>query len=239
MSAAGMLRVSRVAAVALAVVSSHPLTAQSSRSAGMGAPSGPRPIVAMRSNAPLTIDGRLDEPIWRQVRPATHFVQRDPTDGAAATLVTDVRMLITDSAVVIGARMDDDYRTIFSALGPPTDGAAGGYLDDYFEIQIDAHREHLTSFAFNLTPKGDRRTWIIGRDGARDASWNLHWESSTRIDAKGWTVEVRIPISEFHVDPGSENWGVQFVRFSWRRQETDVFRGMPSVLLQTASVRQR
>jgi hypothetical protein len=134
----------------------------------------PTGIVATRANAPMRIDGMLDEPIWRFVRPSTNFVQKDPTEGAPATLVTDVRMIITDDAVVIGARMQDDYRAVLSALGPPTDGAAGGYLDDYFEIQIDPHRQHLTSFAFNVAPSGNRRAWIVGQDGTRDESWDFH-----------------------------------------------------------------
>jgi hypothetical protein len=65
---------------------------------------------------------------------------------------------------------------------------------------------------------------MVGQDGTRDASWNVSWDVATSIDAKGWTVEMRIPLSEFHVTPGTEHWGVQFVRFSWRRQETDVFK---------------
>jgi hypothetical protein len=166
-------------------------------------------------------------------------VQKEPTEGAQATLATDVRMIITDDAVVIGARLQDDYRALLSAFGPPTDGAAGGYLDDYFEIQIDPHREHLTSFAFNLAPSGNRRAWIIARDGTRDASWNLQWESATHVDANGWTIEVKIPLTEFHVAPGTETWGVQFVRFSWRRQETDVFRTAPNSLFRAASIQGR
>src|SRR5262249_6881874 len=81
-----------------------------------------------------------------------------------------------------------------------------------------------TALALSVTPGGTRRTWLVGRDGTRDASWNVNWDVATLIDAKGWTVEMRIPLSEFHVDPDHEHWGVQFVRFSWRRQETDVFK---------------
>jgi hypothetical protein len=126
--------------------------------------------------------------------------------------------------VIIGARFDDDYRARLTAFGPPTDGATGGYLDDYFEVQIDPHAEHLTSLALSVTPGGSKRAWMVGKDGTRDASWTVSWDVATRIDAKGWTVEMRIPLSEFHNTPGTENWGVQFVRFSWRRQETDIFR---------------
>jgi hypothetical protein len=186
-------------------------------------------IVALRVRAPFKIDGLLDESVWRGVRPTTHFVQREPNEGAAATMPSDVRMVITDDAVVIGARFEDDYRARLTAIGPPTDGATGGYLDDYFEVQIDAHAQHLTALALSVTPGGNKRAWIVSKDGTRDASWTVSWEVATRIDAKGWTVEMRIPLSEFHVAPGTEQWGVQFVRFSWRRQETDIFRAAATV----------
>jgi Carbohydrate family 9 binding domain-like len=238
MSGAGIPRIARAVAVAV-ILTPVAVIAQSSAGASVSIRNNPNPIVATRANPAMRVDGRLDEPIWRFVQPSTNFVQKDPVEGAAATLLTDVRMIITDDAVVIGARLQDDYRAVLSALGPPTDGAAGGYLDDYFEIQIDAHREHLTSFAFNVAPSGNRRAWIVGRDGTRDESWNFHWEAATNVDAKGWTVEVKIPLSEFHVTPGTESWGVQFVRFSWRRQETDVFRSLPNSLLRAASTQVR
>lgn len=181
-------------------------------------------VIATRVKAPIRIDGTLDEPVWRTVKPTTHFVQREPNEGAPASMPSEVRMLLTDSAVIIAARMDDDYRARLAAMGPPGDGAAGGYLDDYFEVQIDPHAEHLTAFALSVTPNGTKRSWMVSRDGTRDATWSVSWEVATHIDAKGWTVEMRIPLSEFHIAPGTEHWGVQFVRFSWRRQETDVFR---------------
>jgi hypothetical protein len=219
----------RVAIVAMTLLAS-PLAAQARTTEFILSPPT-NGIVAARVRAPFRIDGVLDEPAWRAVKPTTHFVQREPNEGAPATQPSDVRMIITDSAVIIGARMDDDYRARLMAMGPPTDGASGGYLDDYFEVQIDAHAQHLATLAVSVTPSGTKRAWMVSQDGTRDASWNVSWEVATHVDAKGWTVEMRIPLSEFHVTPGLEHWGVQFVRFSWRRQETDVFRAAATTVV--------
>ena len=134
-------------------------------------------------------------------------------------------MIMTNDAVIIGARLNDSDRTAMSLLAQPRNGESVGYMDDYFEIRIDPHRQHVSTFAFAVNPNGTRRSWIVGIDGTRDESWSIHWDASTRQDDNGWTVELRIPLSEFHVTPGTEHWGVQFVRFSWRHQETDVLRG--------------
>ena len=49
-----------------------------------------------------TIDGRLDEPVWRSAPVATDFVQQRPDPGAPATERTEARVLYDDDAVYIG-----------------------------------------------------------------------------------------------------------------------------------------
>jgi hypothetical protein len=212
------------------------VVAQASRVAPVSVPPSTPRIEAAYVNVPIRLDGRLDEPVWRAVKPSNQFVQREPVEGAPATHATDVRMLITDDAVVIGARLRDDRAGVFGSFAPPADGANGGYLSDFFEVQIDPHRDHVTAFALSVSPSGSRRSWIVTRDGARDASWDLHWEARTHADNDGWTVEIRIPLAEFHVKPGTEAWGVQFTRFSWRRQETDVLQFLPSAVTSAVPV---
>ena len=194
--------------------------AQSARSA----PS----VEAAYVNTPIRLDGRLDEPVWRAVKSSNRFIQREPAEGLPATFPTDVRMLVTDDAVIIGVSMRDDKNALLGVGGPPSDGANGGYLSDYFEVEIDPHRDHNTALALVVAPSGGRRSWLVTRDGTRDASWDIHWEAATHVDANGWSAEIRIPLTEFHVKRGSESWGVQFTRFSWRRQETDVLEFVPT-----------
>ena len=209
------------AAVALALLT--PFTV-----AGAQVPAAPRlvqasnnKVVAARNNSPMRIDGRLDEPVWHAIRPSNHFVQREPLMGAPATLSTDVRMLLSDDAVIFGVRLNDDFASVVRPS--VSDSVSGSFVDDYFEIQIDPHREHVSAFVFTVSPSGGRSASLIGQDGTRDTSWDLKWDAATRVDEKGWTLEVRIPLAEFHIKPGSEQWGVQFIRFSQRKGETDVF----------------
>jgi hypothetical protein len=183
----------------------------------------PRPIQALRANVPIRLDGRLNEPVWRVAHATNSLVQRDPVEGAAETHLTDVRMLITDDAVIIGARMHEDRDALFTPGKSAVSSNDIGYLNDFFEVQIDPHRDHSTAYALAVTPSGIRRSSLLTMDGFRDESWDVRWEAATATDGDGWTVEIRIPLSEFHVKAGSESWGVQFVRYSARRQETDVF----------------
>src|SRR2546422_10968846 len=50
-------------------------------------------IQAVRAADTIKIDGLLDEPAWSLAQPATDFLQQQPTEGAAASERTEVRVL--------------------------------------------------------------------------------------------------------------------------------------------------
>jgi hypothetical protein len=216
-----MFRPSVVAAVITAALSGL-LPAQSSMVRAVSRVSPERIVAARASTTAFRIDGVLDEPLWRAVPTISGFVQQEPREGAPATHATDAKMIITDDAVIISAKLADEP-SAFLSTGNGRQPMAAAPLDDYFEVQIDAHPEHLTALALSVSPLGVKRSWIVTRDGARDESWNVQWDAATHIDKDGWSAEIRLPLSELHIRPGSEDWGVHLVRFSFARQETDVF----------------
>ena len=81
---------------ALAVAIGAPVSAQ-----------GPRTARSTRITAPPSIDGRLDEAVWKTGSPLTGFVQRDPAEGEPATERTEVRFLTDGQALYIGAWLFD------------------------------------------------------------------------------------------------------------------------------------
>src|SRR4029434_4509052 len=60
----------------------------------------------------LVIDGRLDEPIWRQVQAIDEFTQTEPVEGAQPTARTIVRVIAGRRALVIGIVCEDDPKGI-------------------------------------------------------------------------------------------------------------------------------
>src|SRR5262245_27634103 len=55
----------------------------------------------------VRLDGRLDEAIWSQARPASQFSQTQPHEGQPATERSDVRVLYDEHAVYVGAKLYD------------------------------------------------------------------------------------------------------------------------------------
>jgi hypothetical protein len=78
------------------------------RAQGASTHTTPPPVAqAVRREGIVNLDGRLDDPAWTKARPITDFRQSQPTDGAKASLATEVRILYDDEAIYIGARMTD------------------------------------------------------------------------------------------------------------------------------------
>jgi hypothetical protein len=213
---------STVVAAAITAALAGLLPAQSSAVRSISLVSPERIVAARASTSAFRIDGVLDEPLWRSVPSISSFLQQEPTEGAPATHATDARMIITDDAVIIAAKLTDEP-SAFLATGNGRQPMSAGPFDDYFEVQIDAHASHLTALALSVSPVGVKRSSIVTRDGSRDESWNVQWDAVTHVDKDGWSLEIRLPLTELHIRPGAADWGVHFVRFSFARQETDVF----------------
>jgi hypothetical protein len=57
--------------------------------------------VPRRADQPPTLDGKLDDPIWRDTQPITHFVQRNPVEGALASEATEVYLAYDSSCIYV------------------------------------------------------------------------------------------------------------------------------------------
>ncbi|MGE5177134.1 MAG: DUF5916 domain-containing protein [Hyphomicrobiales bacterium] len=188
----------------------------------LGAPGGPDapPLHAARLVGGIRVDGRLDDPAWEAAVPATRFLQRDPDEGRPASETTEVRILIGDDALYIGARMDDhDAGRIRAQLVRRDED-----LDsDYFTVYLDSYHDRLTSTMFRVSPSGSVEDAAIGADGAKDFTWDAIWTARTTVDSLGWTAEIEIPLSQLRYDArGDGVWGIQLERFIYRKQETDL-----------------
>src|SRR5436189_42057 len=59
-------------------------------------PEGLTEVHAVRLTEPVKVDGILSEEVWRTAPPAAAFLQRDPTEGAAPSEKTEVRIAYDD-----------------------------------------------------------------------------------------------------------------------------------------------
>src|SRR5438552_18652109 len=65
--------------------------------------------IAVPSAVPMQIDGVFSEEIWTAARPMTAFVQRDPSEGAAPTHSTEVRVAFDNVALYVAVRANEPH----------------------------------------------------------------------------------------------------------------------------------
>src|SRR5256885_8572389 len=167
------------------------------------------------------LDGRLDDAAWTLATPIGGLMQRDPQEGAAATEQVDVRILYDAEALYIGARLfDSSPEAIIRRLGRRD---VNTHSDD-FRVLLDSYHDRRTAFEFIVNAAGVKRDLLLGDDGGySDDSWDAVWEAATAVDSLGWTVEMRIPLSQLRFSRVSAQvWGVRFERWIERKNELDM-----------------
>jgi uncharacterized protein DUF5916 len=173
----------------------------------------------------IRIDGKLDEPAWAAAEPVTQFTQRDPDEGKPVSERTEVRVLIGDDALYIGARLyDREPAKIRRRLVRRDEDLAS----DFFAVLIDSYHDHLTAFRFRVNPAGSYDDAAIDARGNADFSWDPVWHVHTTIDSLGWTAEMEIPLSQLRYSPSADAvWGIQLRRWIDRKQELAEFAFTP------------
>jgi hypothetical protein len=184
---------------------------------------------ASRAEEAPRIDGRLDDSAWLNADVATDFVQFRPNPGVPATQPTEVRVLYTESAIYVGARMyDSEPSGIINRLARRDQDVTA----DNFLVGFDSYFDRRTAFVFAVSVAGVQRDFVAFDDTNMDASWNAVWESATSTDEEGWTAEMRIPLSQLrfsnpeHATRGM-TWGVNFQRTLAREGETSIWSPRP------------
>ncbi len=180
---------------------------------------------AQQTAGTITIDGRLNEDAWTAAEAAGSFKQIEPKEGAPATERTEVRFLYNDTSIYVGARLfDSEPRKIVARLSRRDSNADA----DRFTIYFDPYHDHRTGVLFEVSAAGVQRDAIISNDTSQDDTWDAVWESAATIDDNGWSVEMRIPLSQLRFAKSShQTWGFNASRFIYRNSETDWFELVP------------
>ena len=174
-------------------------------------------VRAARASTAISVDGRLDEAAWQPAPVMDGFLQRDPNQGEPASELTELRILYDDRALYVGARLHDrEPDEIVRQLSRRDEIAEA----DSFSVALDPHHDHRTGVLFEVTAAGVQRDAAIYDDNLADDTWDAVWESKVMVDDGGWTVEMRVPLSQlrFPTMPG-HSWGVNARRAIHRKNE--------------------
>jgi Domain of unknown function (DUF5916)/Carbohydrate family 9 binding domain-like len=188
-----------------------------------------RVVTATAASAPITVDGSLEEEVWRVAEPADGFVQAEPHEGEPASEQTEVRIAFDADALYVGVVCHDTAPDGIIVNDIRKDFAPGE--QDSFEVIFDTFADRRNGFVFVVNAAGAKSDTQIANEG-RDVntSWDAVWSVATRRDANGWTAEIRIPFKTIRFERGEGRiWGVNFSRRIRRKNEIDYWSPVPRV----------
>jgi len=112
---------------------------------GAGATDGPVALATVSDSASITLDGRLDEPIWRNT-PVIKLVQQAPKPGQPTPYETEVRVIVTSDRIYFGFTCKDPDPRRIAIHTMRRDGDMTG--DDTVSIVLDTYGDRRTGYFF-------------------------------------------------------------------------------------------
>ncbi|MSP63192.1 MAG: hypothetical protein EXR72_23205 [Myxococcales bacterium] len=188
-------------------------------SSAVAAPASAEPphLPATRTTKPPTIDGRLDDPAWREAAVTDRFTQKLPVGGKPPGDVTRLRVLYDDEALYFAFDCPQRARVIRRLTRRDRSSEA-----DWVGVAIDTRRDGTSAFEFIVNAAGVLRDGIRFNDTDYSPDWDENWEGAAALTDGGWSAELRIPLRALRFDRLPEqSFGLQARRYVSQRQELD------------------
>ena len=174
--------------------------------------------------ADVSVDGKLDEPVWLEAALLTGFSQFSPTDGVAATDSTQVLVWYSPTAIHFGIRAFEAHGAVHATLADRDRIDS----DDHIQILLSTFNDGRQAMVFAVNPLGVQSDGALVETGSTsgngfnnavvkreeaDLSPDYVFESSGRLTPYGYEIEIRIPFKSVRFQPRREqSWGINVVR---------------------------
>ena len=178
-----------------------------------------------RAAAAIVVDGRLDEPVWKQAAILNGFSQFSPQDGIAAADSTQVLVWYSATAIHFGVRAFEPHGTVRATLAERDRIGS----DDQIQFLIGTFNDGRQAAMFAVNPFGIQADGALVEQGNRggggftsagtsaresaDLSQDYVFKSKGRVTEWGYEVEVTIPFKSLRFQSvADQTWGFNVVR---------------------------
>jgi hypothetical protein len=172
---------------------------------------GQKKTTALRINESISIDGKMDEPIWEKAPKANNFIMLDPDNGVPESddRKSEIKLLYDDNAIYVGAILYDSEPHKIEKEITQRDNFGTA---DHFGIFINGFNDGQQDFRFFVSASGVQMDCLATENG-EDFSWDAIWNSEVTITDFGWVVEMEIPYAALRFsNKKNQIWGVNFFR---------------------------
>jgi Domain of unknown function (DUF5916) len=194
--------------------------------AGVGSaaePFTPPPIAISRATGPIVVDGDLSDPAWKDAAPIERWWETNPGDNVEPKVRSVGRVAYDDKYLYAAFEFDDPEPKNIRA--PYADRDNLDSTTDYGGIILDPDYDRKTAILFLANPRGIQYDSINSdTNGNEDNSPDWFWDSAAKINAHGWTLEIRIPFSSLRYPKSNpQTWGVMLYRNMPRDRRYQMF----------------
>jgi hypothetical protein len=170
------------------------------------------PLNIQRATDVITIDADLSEQSWRQAAPIEKWYETNVGDNVEPQAGNRGYLTYDDRFFYAAFEFDDPSPGAIRAPYADRDNISGNSTD-YGGAIIDAGNTGTTATLFLASASNIQYDAISDDAAGEDSAPDLFWESATKITAKGWILEMRVPFTSLryrNVDP--QTWGILLYR---------------------------
>ncbi|MFN5460939.1 MAG: DUF5916 domain-containing protein [Bacteroidota bacterium] len=184
-------------------------------------------ILIKKTKDKITVDGILDENVWKACGSAKNFWQTFPFDSSLALSKTEAFVTFDDEYFYVAAICYDTIKKPYVIQSLKRDFSYP--VSDCFVISLDPLCDKTNGFSFGLNPYGVQREGLIAGGGAMGVStdWDNRWLGEVKRYGDRWTLEMAIPFKTLRYKKDLKEWRVNFSRNDLKRNENSCWVKVP------------
>jgi hypothetical protein len=186
-------------------------------------PEKTKPIVLPKFETAPTIDGKLDEEIWKKAVVLKDFYQIQPGDNIPPSRPTEVLLGFDPKFLYIAFKATDEPDKVRATVAKRDNI----FQDDYVGFFLDTFNDKRKAFEAFFNPLGVQGDGILTEGNGEDFSVDILMESKGIVHESGYNVEIAIPFKSLRFEAGNGKlWGAHFFR-RIKRFENELDSWMP------------
>ena len=167
------------------------------------------PVTIPKISEPMTIDGKLDEAIWKQAAVFKDFFQTSPGYNLAPSKPTEVYVMYDEKNLYVGFKCWDEKDKIRATVAKRDDV----FNEDNVRMWLDTYDDQRRAYVIGFNPLGIQQDGIFTEGQGADYSVDIVMESKGVIEDWGWSVEAKIPFKSLRYSAGKGKlWGFSVAR---------------------------
>lgn len=168
----------------------------------------------------MTIDGILDEEVWKNAQTAGNFAEISPGNNVKPEVETEVKMFYDDDYLYLGFIC---FENDMPGLRASVSDRDKMYGDDWVGPFIDTYSDLKQAFEMYVNPKGIQGD-LLWTPSNEDSNYDIIYDSEAKIYSDRWTAEMRIPFKSLRFPEKKEQvWRIHLLRNRPRGERQKIY----------------